>query len=279
MGLNAYSTTPGSNTTISGINLAEGCNASGINDAIRQIMADIAASGLSNALYGLVLSAAGATATFGIAAGAASGMSLGSAYTKTTGAWAVGTGNGSLDTGAIAINTWYHVYLIQRGDTAVVDVLISLSATAPTMPTNYTLSRRIGAMKTDGSSQWIKFVQLGDEFLWDAAVFDANDAALSSTETLYTLSVPTGLKVIARVRGLMQNAAAGSKVLVHSPDVADVAPANGNCTAIAQVGGVNVAYTVDVRTNTSAQVKGVATAVSTVLQIYTYGWLDNRGRA
>lgn len=42
MGISAYSTTPGSNTAISGINLAEGCNASGINDAIRQLMADIA---------------------------------------------------------------------------------------------------------------------------------------------------------------------------------------------------------------------------------------------
>lgn len=37
-----YSTTPGSNIAISGISLAEGCNASGINDAIRQMMADIA---------------------------------------------------------------------------------------------------------------------------------------------------------------------------------------------------------------------------------------------
>lgn len=36
-----YSTTPASNTTINGINIAEGCNPSGINDAIRQMMADI----------------------------------------------------------------------------------------------------------------------------------------------------------------------------------------------------------------------------------------------
>lgn len=42
MGISAYSTTPASNTTISGINIAEGCAPSGINDAIRQMMADIA---------------------------------------------------------------------------------------------------------------------------------------------------------------------------------------------------------------------------------------------
>lgn len=37
-----YSATPGSNSVVNGTNVAEGCNASGINDAIRQIMADIA---------------------------------------------------------------------------------------------------------------------------------------------------------------------------------------------------------------------------------------------
>jgi hypothetical protein len=43
MGIKDYSATPASNTAINGINIAENCNASGINDAIRQLMADIAA--------------------------------------------------------------------------------------------------------------------------------------------------------------------------------------------------------------------------------------------
>lgn len=42
MGIGDYSTTPASNTAISGINIAEGCPPSGINNAIRQMMADIA---------------------------------------------------------------------------------------------------------------------------------------------------------------------------------------------------------------------------------------------
>src|SRR5438045_2280633 len=116
-------------------------------------------SALAGVLYGCTLSAAGATATFGIAAGTASGMVLASAYTKTTAAWAVGTALGALDTGAIANNTWYHAFLIERTDTGVVDVLISLSPTAPTMPASYTIKRRIGSMKTDGSAQWKAFSQ------------------------------------------------------------------------------------------------------------------------
>lgn len=41
MAISAYSATPASNTAISGINIAENCNASNINDAIRQLMADL----------------------------------------------------------------------------------------------------------------------------------------------------------------------------------------------------------------------------------------------
>jgi hypothetical protein len=43
MSVFSYSTTPASNSTISGINISEGCSPAGINDAIRQLMADIAA--------------------------------------------------------------------------------------------------------------------------------------------------------------------------------------------------------------------------------------------
>jgi hypothetical protein len=121
---------------------------------------------ISGYLSGLTLSTAGASATFGIAAGAANDtasggmMTLASAYTKTTSSWVVGTGNGALDTGAIANSTWYHVYLIKRIDTGVVDILISGSATSPTMPTGYTLAphwrdedqrlRAVDRVHTDG---------------------------------------------------------------------------------------------------------------------------------
>lgn len=47
MPISDYSSTASSNTAISGINIAEGCNPSGINDAIRQMMADIAADAVT----------------------------------------------------------------------------------------------------------------------------------------------------------------------------------------------------------------------------------------
>lgn len=42
MAIEDYSTTPGSNNTISSINIAEMCNPGNINNAIRQLMADLA---------------------------------------------------------------------------------------------------------------------------------------------------------------------------------------------------------------------------------------------
>lgn len=41
MAVTDYSTSPGSNSTISGLNIAEGCAPANINNAIRQIMADV----------------------------------------------------------------------------------------------------------------------------------------------------------------------------------------------------------------------------------------------
>ncbi len=41
MAVTDYSTTPASNTAISGIDIAEDCSPGGINNAIRQMMADV----------------------------------------------------------------------------------------------------------------------------------------------------------------------------------------------------------------------------------------------
>ncbi|MBD9456007.1 hypothetical protein IB244_31560, partial [Rhizobium sp. RHZ02] len=145
-----YSTSVGSNTDIAGIGIL-GTNAVlNFDDAFRTIMAQIATDvsprrfAIQGALYGLTLSnnAGDATNDIDIAVGMATTdsttdprtMALASALTKRLdAAWAVGTNQGGLDTGSVGDNT-YHVFLIQRSDTGVVDVLFSLSATSPTMP-------------------------------------------------------------------------------------------------------------------------------------------------
>jgi hypothetical protein len=314
-------------------------------------------------LSGLTLSTAGSSATFGIAAGAANDaasggmMVLASAFTKTTGAWAVGSGNGSLDVGSIANSTFYYPYLIKRTDTGVVDLLTSLApgssstftvtvatpgvvtqanhglqanaqfiptttgalptglvtgtvyyvktvtdvntftlsttqggtaiattgtqsgthtgSSTPTLPTGYTLSRRIGAMKTNGSAQWTSFTQIGDDFIWAVSVQDTTGAATTVSRTLYTLTVPPGISVKAAFRGSL-NAGSAFAIIFTSPSETDIAPqaslvADLDSTTARQGGSF------ERWTNTSAQIGGRATLNGT-LTINTCGWRDNRGK-
>ena len=108
-------------------------------------------------------------------------LTLGSTITKQLDVnWSVGNNAGGLDTGGIANGT-YHVWLIMRSDTGVVDVLFSTSASAPTMPTNYDFKRRIGSILRE-SATIIAFSQSGDEFLRNAAILDvtANNPGTSA---------------------------------------------------------------------------------------------------
>ena len=128
------------------------------------------------------------------------------AFTKNANAaWVAGTGNGCLASGSsLAANTWYHLFVIARTDTGVVDELCSTSATAPPLPTNYTKKRRIGSFKTDGAAHILAFSQLGDEFIWATPVTDVNVTTLGTTPVTYTLaSVPSCVQVNALVRAFM----------------------------------------------------------------------------
>lgn len=245
---------------------------------------------LQGLLSGLTLSTAGSSATFGIAAGVAVNstntvsMVLASAYTKTTSAWVVGTGNGALDTGSIAASTWYHVFLIKRTDTNVVDVLVSLSATAPTLPTNYTVFRRIGSMKTDGSSQWVKFIQDGDLFTWDVPVKDVNSAVLSSNSAiLQVLTTPLGINAISKFHARINSSVATfTATLFTDPALTDTTP---DIVYAQQIGNTSLSpfAQLQIRTNTSSQIRyrvaqGSGVAADCNVVIVTEGWIDTRGK-
>jgi hypothetical protein len=242
-------------------------------------------------IAGLTLSTAGSSATFSVAAGQCADknntvmMILAAAMSKTTSAWAAGTGNGSLDTGSIANSTGYHVWLIKTA-AGVVDVLTSTSATAPTLPTGYTLSRRIGWMKTDGSAQWTKFVQDGDLFEWDTPVADISAANPGTSAVTRTLSVPSGVNVQARVQaGVISASGAGiTYALFTDLATADVVPIQAKSDLPATwTGGNGVSSSTalkDIRTNTSAQIRSRISFsdASVSVNINTLGWLDARGR-
>ncbi len=57
------------------------------------------------------------------------------------------TGANALDTGTIAIDSWYAIWTIAKTDGTTAG-LASLSFTAPTMPSGYTYKARVGAVQT-----------------------------------------------------------------------------------------------------------------------------------
>lgn len=239
-------------------------------------------------LAGLTLSTAGASATMSIAAGQCTDSTNLAVYSlaaiaKTTAAWAVGTAAGGLDTGTVANSTWYHFHVIRRPDTGATDVLFSLSATAPTLPASYTQFRRIGSSKTNGSAQWTAFVQRGNEFAWLVPVADVTASSPGTAAVSYTLSVPTGVNVLARLNVLHTSILAAAYVYLSDLATTDTAAGESTNLGIAAcnvAGGDRGASYMEVFTNTASQIRGRFNQSdgNTILRIGTLGWSDTRGR-
>jgi hypothetical protein len=200
---------------------------------------------------------------------------LSSAFTKTTGAWAVGTGNGGLDTGAVGAASWYSVWVIKRTDTGVVDVLFSLSASAPTMPANYTLKRRIGWFKT-ASSNIVTFQQNGNQFYWMTKKADANAVAIAATtRTLLTVNSPVNSEGIFAIA----YAATGSGGFLDLGWTAltDAAAADTNSVARAPLATGAESFVTRANVDASNQIY-YRSSVSTgnTITVLTIGWIDTR---
>lgn len=242
-------------------------------------------------IFGLTLSnGTDATNDIDIAAGEAADstvarlMRLSSGITKQLdAAWAVGTAAGGLDTGTIATGT-YHVWLIMRSDTGVVDVLFSTSASSPTMPSNYDFKRRIGSI-IHGAGAIIPFTQDGDVFRRKLLVRSVSASDTGTSAVTAALNVPTGVAVQAMISVTLLDDTANSAVhaLVTALAETDSAPTvNLHTVMTPNVGGgpqTSQTFTT-VPTDTSAQIRYrlSATGSDKTVQIYSIGWVDTRGR-
>lgn len=236
-------------------------------------------------MYGLTLSNNGTDATndIDVATGKCRNSTdvadivLASALTKRLdAAWTVGTNQGGLDTGSIS-NTTYHVWLIKRSDTGVVDALFSTSATAPTMPTSYDYKRRIGSIVRLSAA--IKaFHQDGDNFVWDTPVRDIDNATLTTSSQTETLTVPTGVVVNAMIVASGYKTADGINIYIRALDQADLTPAFYTNMNIRSTSSSENITALTVKTNTSAQVGARADNTVTRFIIITKGWTDTRDR-
>ncbi len=157
-------------------------------------------------------------------------MVLATEITKgNTGTWAVGDDANGLDTGVIAASTGYYVWLIKRADTGIVDVLISLSATAPTMPTSYDFKRLIGYVATDATSDFIVFTQVGDYFRYTGDIIDDLSDATITDDTFETAALTVPASSLAHIYGRATNTTSTSvngELIVRTAGAADAVDSN-----------------------------------------------------
>lgn len=237
-------------------------------------------------IAGFNLTATGTTLTIapGSAANstAAALMIVSSVYTKTTGAWSVGSSGGSLDTGAFtAGNVWYHLYLMRRPDTGVTDYALSLSAAAPTfgvnIPAAYTQYRRIGSLKSDATAIFTDINAFEGVFIWGSPAVSLAGGIIGTAPALVGQAVPTG--IIVKVRGTISafSPTTSTVVFVNCPQQSAVAVSGIFATIIGQAAGFTGASYFEEITNFSAQVRVVSSVANTQVSMSTIGWLDHRG--
>lgn len=222
----------------------------------------------------------------GVASDQSAFIVLPAALTKQLDAvWAVGTNAGMRASGAAIADTTYHIFLIRRPDTGVVDIAADTSATGANIAANtnvaYTQKRRIGSI-IRASAAIVTFRQFGDTFKRTAAL-DRNDTAAVAS-ALLTVSVPLGIVVQPIFRFTM----AGLAGVTCSAAMGDGAESSATivvnqifCSA-ADGSETNEEILPPVfYTNTSAQIYFSQTNTAgtpATSQLRTIGWVDRRGK-
>lgn len=332
--------TAGNNTDVAGVNIDEGCAPSGMNNAVRAVMAQIKAffkssafrlrdgtdqtkllaldlSGITTAttrtltvqdkngtvaltsdiivqrghIFGLALAnnVTDAVNDIDIAVGEAASsattpalITLAAALTKRLdAAWAVGNNQGGLDTGTVSNGT-YHLYLIRRPDTGVVDACFSLDASSPNtssfIPSAYTQYRRIGAVMRSGGAIRA-FKQYGDDFLLNAPATDVNVTNPGTAAVTRTLTVPAGVEVRALLTAFITDAATSNTMYLSPLSLSDATAAVGGAFQLSTATGARSVAPVSVWTNTASQIRSRVenSSASTQILLTTLGWMDRRG--
>lgn len=139
----------------------------GITDALRLEDLPISTDGIVGAFASLKASATGANSTVTVTADSVCVKNAAGEQKALNGvALAINSaavGVNGLDSGALASSAWYSVWVIYSPTTQAIAGLLSLSATAPTLPAGYTHKARVGWIRTDATANKypLSFIQFG----------------------------------------------------------------------------------------------------------------------
>lgn len=192
--------------------------------------------------------------------------------------WVAGTGNGGLDTGALAASTSYDIYAIAFPDGSVSDYIICKTSLGFTFPTGYTVKRLVGQFMTSAASQVVPGVWYPDgRFLLTVPFNDVSATNPGTAAVLRTLSAPIGS--VARFVATIFNATtAAIQVLITETAQTDTVPSTTLHSM--RVGAVSAAQSVELerRIDAAGQVRSrlSASGAADVLNITTFGWWTDR---
>lgn len=204
------------------------------------------------------------------------------------------TGANGLDTGALANTSEYHVFAIYNPGTATWAGLASLSPTAPTLPSGYTFSVRLGCMITGGAATFLRTRQVGRDVAYIVTAATTTTAlpslvsiVNSQTRTSVTVRGTTG----AGNAKLVPSTATKVKLVVSCGSPANggmaVAPsADAGYTATAGGGGNTAPFNVasgatvpevnfgDIVLESAAVFYTSGSTAASNAQAQVYGWTD-----
>lgn len=214
-------------------------------------------------------------------------MNVGTAITKQIDAsWAAGTDQGGYPSvgPSLTPNTWYNLFII-KSSTGIVDAGFDVSFTATYLlaSSGYTSYRRVGSVRTAGSSDIKNFLMTNFEgrrdYYWTSPPQDLTVSPISGSFTT-VLTVPTGIEVIAKFNITVGTTGADNiKARFFYPGQDPTIDAFLDQYGYAQVAGdsgVDQYDVMELRTNSSATI-GYATSLSgtPTLSLVTEGWIDN----
>lgn len=205
---------------------------------------------------------------------------------QAAGAWTAGNNQNKLDTGARANSSTYFVFAIRKTSDGTGDILYSLSATAPTMPTGYSGFRRISRLVTGVTGNIGAFKDRGNaRFDWVTPNVEVTAGPVPPATSLLTLTGLGGAAVNARVQVLIRGDGASGRIT--PTDVTDavtgVLETDWTGGAVAQSGGSSSdesgSAEFHLQTDTSSQVRlrtfGTG-GVNVRYRVITFGWQEIR---
>jgi hypothetical protein len=134
------------------------------------------------------------------------------------------SGANGLDTGAEGASTFYHLFGIGKSD-GTFALLLSTSATAPTMPATYTFKRLLGGVRNNASSNFVPFEHAKDGTVRYRTGADeqgvsvlSGGTATATTAVDLTGAIPNvvGVKYTLRTLSIVNNATGTSYSLYES---------------------------------------------------------------